>query len=64
MKTNKFTIIIATATLMVGLLAGWFIFGNSAEEFHERHDHSVTEEVGKNIWTCSMHPQIRQSQNS
>ncbi len=62
MKTNKFTIIIATATLMVGLLAGWFIFGNSAEEFHERHDHSVTEEVGKNIWTCSMHPQIRQSE--
>jgi len=60
MKTNKSTIIIAAATLVVGLLAGWLIFGGSAEESHEGHNHSVTEEAGETIWTCSMHPQIRQ----
>lgn len=62
MKTNKSTIIIAAATLVVGLLAGWLIFGGSAEESHEGHDHSVTEEAGETIWTCSMHPQIRQTE--
>lgn len=62
MKTNKSTIIIAAATLVVGLLAGWLIFGSSAEESHEGHDHSVTEEAGETIWTCSMHPQIRQNE--
>jgi len=62
MKTNKFTIIIAAATLMVGLLAGWLIFGGSPEESHAGHDHSVTEEAGESIWTCSMHPSVRQSE--
>lgn len=60
MKTNKSTIIIAAATLLVGLLTGWLIFGRSSEVNHEGHEHSVTEEEGETIWTCSMHPQIRQ----
>ncbi|MGC9352245.1 MAG: efflux RND transporter periplasmic adaptor subunit [Mariniphaga sp.] len=60
MKTNKSTIIIAAATLVVGLLAGWLIFGRSSEESHEGHDHTDTETANESIWTCSMHPQIRQ----
>jgi Cu(I)/Ag(I) efflux system membrane fusion protein len=60
MKTNKSTIIIAGATLVVGLLAGWLIFGGSSKETHEGHNHTVTETADESIWTCSMHPQIRQ----
>ena len=62
MKTNKFTIIIAAATLVVGLLAGWLIFGRSSEESHEGHDHTAVEVAGETIWTCSMHPSVRQSE--
>jgi len=60
MKTNKITIIIAAAALILGLLGGWIIFGGSSAENHEGHDHSATETAGETIWTCSMHPQIRQ----
>ncbi len=60
MKTNKSTIIIALATLLFGLLIGWLVFGSSTEESHEGHDH-VMEATGETeIWTCSMHPQVRQ----
>lgn len=60
MKTNKITIIIVAAALVTGLLGGWLIFGGSSAESHEGHVHSVTEEAGETVWTCSMHPQIRQ----
>lgn len=62
MKTNKSTIIIAAATLVVGLLAGWLIFGGSSEESHEGHDHAMEETNEAEIWTCSMHPSVRQSE--
>lgn len=61
MKTNKITIFIAAATLVVGLLAGWLIFGgSSSEENHEGHDHATEASGEAETWTCSMHPQIRQ----
>ena len=50
------------ATLAIGLLLGWLIFGGSeskATEEHQ-HEHSAEEVAGETIWTCSMHPQIRQ----
>ena len=58
---NKKTIITAIVTLVVGLLLGWLIFGGSeAEPANEHlHDTELTEET---TWTCSMHPQIRQSE--
>ena len=59
MKTGKTTIIIAAATLIIGLLAGWLLFGNSRTESDHNHNHS--EDAGsETTWTCSMHPQIRQ----
>ncbi len=61
MKTNKYTIIIAAATLAVGLLFGWLIFGGTSEESHEGHHHDI-EVAGETTWTCSMHPQIRQNE--
>jgi Cu(I)/Ag(I) efflux system membrane fusion protein len=56
---NRKTIIIAIVTLLVGLLLGWLIFGSSETESTTEHQHDtgVAEET---IWTCSMHPQIRQ----
>ncbi len=62
MKTNKFTILIALATLLFGLLIGWFVFGGSPEESHEGHDHAEEVAGEAETWTCSMHPQIRQEE--
>jgi membrane fusion protein, copper/silver efflux system len=43
--------------LVLGLFLGWLIFGGTQTEIHQ-HDDEVTQET---IWTCSMHPQIRQN---
>lgn len=67
--TNKKTIIIAAATLIVGVLAGWLIFGGSGSVVkngntsqEEGHEHVKTEINGETVWTCSMHPQVRQNE--
>lgn len=59
---DKKTIIIAAATLVVGLLVGWLMFGGNKSNSHEDHEHVKTEINGETIWTCSMHPQIRQNE--
>lgn len=44
--------------LLVGLLLGWLIFGSSGKKDNQDgHKHESSE---KQIWTCSMHPQIKQ----
>ena len=63
MKTiNKKTLIIAAATLIIGLLSGWLIFGGNKSNSHDDHEHVKTEINGETVWTCSMHPQIRQNE--
>ena len=50
----------AAGILLAGILLGWMIFGggNSSHE-----DHQTTESSDDQIiWTCSMHPQIRQNE--
>ena len=62
MKDKK-TIITAVATLVIGLIIGYFVFGGNgaSENVEEDHVHTKsTNEEGKEVWTCSMHPQIRQ----
>lgn len=62
MKTNTKTIIIVLSTLAIGLLLGWLFFGgkgNNAQEENLVETQGVGEET---IWTCSMHPQIRQNE--
>ncbi len=63
---NKNILYIAIAVL-VGLLGGWLIFGDSTDgsmsnkdnsDMSDSHDHS-SESQGE-MWTCSMHPQIMQ----
>jgi Cu(I)/Ag(I) efflux system membrane fusion protein len=43
--------------ILVGLALGWFIFYTPKVHDHE-HDHS-SENSTSEIWTCSMHPQIK-----
>lgn len=62
---NKNILYIGVA-VVVGLLLGWLLFGNntskpiSNKEQIDVHDHSG--ENSEQLWTCSMHPQIRQSE--
>lgn len=46
------------ALIVFGLFGGRLIWGGS--DPHDGHDHAMTEE-GEVIWTCSMHPQIRET---
>ncbi|WP_244828311.1 efflux RND transporter periplasmic adaptor subunit [Carboxylicivirga sediminis] len=48
-------------TLAIGLLVGWAIApsgsGNAQADAHEGHQHEE-----ETVWTCSMHPQIKQNE--
>ncbi len=50
--------IIYIGILVVGLLLGWLLFGNTSNK-ETAHSHNETVESNQ-MWTCSMHPQIMQ----
>ncbi len=54
----KTLIIVLVGTLAGGLILGWLFFAGSSESGHS-HNEIVN---GETIWTCSMHPQIRQNE--
>ncbi len=58
---NKKIILIVIATLIIGAGIGWILkpSGTTSAE-NENHDHAG--ETADQIWTCSMHPQIRQNE--
>ena len=58
---NKQTITIAAAALIIGLAAGWALLGGTGTAT-DQHEHTEQTEVKETIWTCSMHPQIRQNE--
>ena len=69
MKSNIKMIIIAIIPIAIGLglLAGYFIFGNSKNTnapapTHEHEAKTAQTSASAEIWTCSMHPQIRQNE--
>jgi len=47
------------AILLLGLVGGRLIWGG--DDSHDDHDHEMTAD-GEIIWTCSMHPQIRENE--
>ena len=62
MKKNILYIAIA---VIIGLGAGWLIFGNSSDnaankDTSDMSDHDHSGESAEQMWTCSMHPQIMQ----
>lgn len=67
MKSPKLKQIGKTAgILLIGLFLGWLFFGGStAEEATDIDQHveeTHTDEEGNIVYTCSMHPQIRQNE--
>ena len=63
-KINKKTLYMGLAFLFAGLFLGWLFFSGDGEEEavvaggeEAIHDH---EEGDAEVWTCAMHPQIRQ----
>lgn len=58
---NKNIIYIGIAVI-TGLIAGYFLFGNSGNPSNQKMSdkHNNSEESMNQMWTCSMHPQIMQ----
>ncbi len=57
--SRKLNYLIAAACLAAGLALGWFLFAGGSD--HAGHEHTAaTSEAEATIWTCSMHPSIRQ----
>lgn len=60
MKAKNKKTLKTVGILVIGILLGWLVFGGGEKQkdkLVENHDHSDTA-IGE-IWTCSMHPQIR-----
>ena len=58
--------IIGALLLIGGLAIGWFLKPNTVNNLPEMHDHSQVDSgeasAKEEIWTCSMHPQVRQNE--
>jgi Cu(I)/Ag(I) efflux system membrane fusion protein len=61
MNTNRKTIITVISALALGLLLGGLIFSGSESKTVNEHQHDPGM-AAETIWTCSMHPQIRQKE--
>lgn len=67
MKTNIFQTVkkrelaIIIVTLIIGLTIGGIFFG-STKESNEIHNHTESESDKETLYTCSMHPQIKQNE--
>jgi membrane fusion protein, copper/silver efflux system len=59
-KINRRTLVIALTTLVIGFLFGWLFF-SGAETKPDDHNHAAMQSDSE-VWTCSMHPQIRQGE--
>ncbi|WP_179346595.1 efflux RND transporter periplasmic adaptor subunit [Winogradskyella ursingii] len=61
----KKTILYIALAVIIGLGAGWLIFGNGSDDaankdMSDMSDHDHSGESADQMWTCSMHPQIMQ----
>jgi len=53
--------IIYIGILVIGLILGWLLFGNSSKNETMNNSDTVTET--KQMWTCAMHPQIMKTES-
>lgn len=56
---NKYSILIAAITLVLGFVVGWLVF--SGDNSAHKHEEDMASEPST-TYTCSMHPQIRQNE--
>ncbi|MBE0423580.1 MAG: efflux RND transporter periplasmic adaptor subunit [Lutibacter sp.] len=59
MNVKNKNLVKTAGILVIGILLGWLLFGGSDKK-GENHGHK--DEVAAQIWTCSMHPQIRRNE--
>ncbi len=62
---NLPTLLKTSGILLAGILLGWLFFGSSASETTDIEQHveeTHTNEHGEIVYTCSMHPQVRQNE--
>ena len=59
MNKNNKNIIGIVIALVAGLLLGWVFFGRESASEETAHEHENSDNV---VWTCSMHPDIRRSE--
>lgn len=67
MRSNIKIIVTAIIAILIGLLAGYLIFGSdknvSGSTDTPNQEDDITQDLAESkIWTCSMHPQIRQNE--
>lgn len=60
MKFNKNTIVIVVVSLLIGSAIGYFV--STSGDNDEAQSDEETIAADDQIWTCSMHPQIRQNE--
>lgn len=64
-KINRKEIILTISTLIAGFIIAWLVFHKSGQEriteqMHSNEVENESHDAKETIWTCSMHPQIRQ----
>ncbi|MDD3723890.1 MAG: efflux RND transporter periplasmic adaptor subunit [Lutibacter sp.] len=59
MKAKNKKLLKTAGILVIGILLGWLLFGGG-EKQTDTHNHTGAEV--EQIWTCSMHPQIRRNE--
>ena len=64
MNAKNINILKIAGILILGILLGWLIFGGSNESMENagEHEHAEAADSGEEIWTCSMHPEIRRNE--
>ncbi len=66
MKSNMKIILTGIVAIVIGLAAGYFLFGGKQQaaptESHNHQGEAVQTASEEQTWTCSMHPQIRQNE--
>ena len=66
MEMNRSTILTVVITLVIGVVIGALFLGGASSsptlDGHEGEGHEL-ELTSDGQWTCSMHPQVRQSES-
>ena len=61
LQLNKTVATTGIISLILGFALGWIIMGSSPPSVTEQNEHDHLESTTE-LWTCSMHPQVRQSE--